>query len=150
MKALINDVDKRIINSLVKDPRKSYRELAKDAKVSIATISNKLKELSKKGILKNYTTLVDYDLLGYEVHVIINIRVSQGQEVVVEKKLFNSPNVTAIYDLTGDFDIMVVARFRNRRELDTYLKTIQAYEFVERTQTQLVLSTIKEKPIEIN
>ncbi|MEM3112863.1 MAG: Lrp/AsnC family transcriptional regulator [Candidatus Pacearchaeota archaeon] len=150
MKKPINESEKRILNTLIKDSRKSYRELAKESKVSVATISNKLKEFKNNGILKAYTTLVDYDLLGYEVHVIINIRVSQGQEVVVGKKLFNSPNVTAIYDLTGEFDIMVIARFKNRRELDNYLKTVQAYEFVERTQTQLILSSVKEMPIIIS
>ena len=149
-KVPISEVDKRIINALIKNPRKSYRELAKEAKVSVATISNKLKELTKKGILKGYSSLIDYDFIGYGIHVIINIRVSQGQEKVVEKRLFSSPNVTSIYDLTGDFDIMVIARFKNRRELDSYLKSIQKYEFVERTQTQLVLSTVRERPIEIN
>ncbi len=146
----LSNTDKRIINSLIENPRKSYRELAKVAHVSIATIGNRLKILEKNNIIHNYTTLIDYDLIGYDTHVMINIRVSQGQEKAVEKKLFNGPNVTSIYDITGDFDILVLARFKNRRELDAYLKIIQAYEFVERTQTNLVLNTIKEKPIEIN
>lgn len=145
----INEVDKKIINSLIQDPRKSYRQLAKEARVSIATISNHLKELTKKEIIKDYTTVIDYDKLNYETHVIINIRVSQGKEFTVEKKLFNSPNVTAIYDITGDFDVMVIARFKNRRELDNYIKKIQTFEFVERTQTQLILNTIKEHTIEL-
>ncbi|MEK6890750.1 MAG: Lrp/AsnC family transcriptional regulator [Nanoarchaeota archaeon] len=146
----LSDIDKRIINSLIENPRKSYRELAKTAHVSIATIGNRLKVLEKNKLVKGYTTYIDYDLIGYDTHVVINIRVSQGQEKAVEKKLFNSPNVTSIYDLTGEFDIMVIARFKNRRELDSYLKVVQAYEFVERTQTQLILHTMKETSIQIN
>jgi DNA-binding Lrp family transcriptional regulator len=146
----INEVEKRILNALIKDSRRSYRELAKEAKVSIATISNKIREFNKKEIIKKYTAIVDYDQLGYDMHVMINIKVSQGKETVVEKKLFNSHNVTAIYDATGEFDVLVIARFKNRQALDKYLKQIQAYEFVERTQTQLILNTIKESPIEVN
>lgn len=146
----LSNTDKRIINALIENPRQSYRELAKEAHVSIATIGNRLKFLEKNKLIKGYTSYIDYDLIGYDTHVIINIRVSQGQEKAVEKKLFNSPNITSIYNLTGDFDIMLIARFKNRRELDSYLKIIQAYEFVERTQTQLILHTIKETSIQIN
>ncbi|PIN95667.1 AsnC family transcriptional regulator [Candidatus Pacearchaeota archaeon CG10_big_fil_rev_8_21_14_0_10_31_9] len=142
--------DKKIINALIDNPRKSYRELAKEVHVSVATIGNRLKNLEKNSIIKKYSTIIDYDQIGYDTHVMINIRVSRGQEKTVEKKLFNSPNVTAIYDITGEFDILVIARFKNRNGLDVYLKTIQAYEFVQRTQTNLVLSTIKERPIQIS
>ncbi|MBS3092480.1 Lrp/AsnC family transcriptional regulator [Candidatus Pacearchaeota archaeon] len=145
----IDNTDRRIINILINNPRKSYRELAKEARVSVATIANRLKELVKSEIIKDYTTSIDYDKLGYEVHVMIFIRVSQGKEFVVEKKLFNHENVTSIYDITGDFDVLVIARFKNRKSLDNYVKKIQTYEFVERTQTQLILNTIKEHPIEV-
>ena len=145
-----DEVSKRIINALIKDPRKSYRELSKEARVSIATISNKLKLLAKKEIIKGYTALIDYDALDYELHVMINIKVSQGKAEAVEKKLFNNQHVTAIYNTTGDFDILVIARFKTRRSLDNYLKQIQAFEFVERTQTNLILNTIKEHPIEVS
>ena len=146
----LTESEKRIINSLIRNSRQSYRELAKESKVSLATIANKIKLFSKEGVINGHTTLIDYDKLDYDLHVMINIRVSQGKEVVVEKKLFNNPNVTAIYDTTGEFDVLVIARFKNRKALDNYLKVIQAYEFVERTQTNLILNTIKEKPIEIS
>ena len=70
-------------------------------------------------------------------------------EDMLETKLFNNPNVTAIYDTTGEFDVLVIARFKNRKALDNYLKIIQGYEFVERTETKLILNTIKEENIEI-
>lgn len=146
----LTESEKRIINSLIRNSRQSYRELAKESKVSLATIANKIKLFRKEGVINGHTTLIDYDKLDYDLHVMINIRVSQGKEVVVEKKLFNNPNVTAIYDTTGEFDVLVIARFKNKKALDNYLKTIQVYEFVERTQTNLILNTIKEKPIELS
>jgi Lrp/AsnC family transcriptional regulator for asnA, asnC and gidA len=145
----ISEKDLSIINALINNSRQSYRDLAKVSHVSIATIGNRIKELTKKNILQGYTTLIDYDKLGYETHVMISIRVSQGKELIIEKRLFNDPHVTAIYDITGDFDVLIIARFKNRKSLDTYVKKIQTYEFVERTQTQLILNTIKERPIEI-
>ena len=145
----IDNTDRRIINILINNPRKSYRELAKEAKVSVATVANRLRDLTKNEIIKDYTALINYDKLGYEIQTVINIRVSQGKELVIEKKIFNDPHVTAIYDLTGDFDVLVIAKFKNRKSLDNYVKKIQTYEFVERTQTLLILNTIKEHPIEV-
>ncbi|MEK6873729.1 MAG: Lrp/AsnC family transcriptional regulator [Nanoarchaeota archaeon] len=146
----LTESEKRIINVLIKDSRKSYRDIAKESKVSIATISNKMKLFNKEGIINGHTTLIDYDKLNYDLHVMISVKVSQGKEVTVEKKLFNNPNVTSIYDITGEFDVLVIARFKNKKSLDNYLKAIQAYEFVERTQTNLILNTIKERPIELS
>jgi len=145
----IKESDIRLLNVLIENPRKSYRELAKEAKLSIAIIGEKLKKLESSGILKGYTSLVDYDLLGYEIQVVINIRVAHGEAQNVEKKIFNNPNVMGIYNTTGDFDVLVIARFKSRKELDEYIKNLQGYEFVERTQTQLILNTIKERPIKI-
>jgi len=148
-KMSIKESDIRLLNVLIENPRKSYRELAKEAKLSIAIIGEKLKKLESSGILKGYTSLVDYDLLGYEIQVVINIRVAHGEAQNVEKKIFNNPNVMGIYNTTGDFDVLVIARFKSRKELDEYIKNLQGYEFVERTQTQLILNTIKERPIKI-
>ena len=50
----------------------------------------------------------------------------------------------AIYDITGTFDAVILARFKSTRQMDAFLKKIQSYEFVERTETKLILKTIKE------
>ena len=67
----------------------------------------------------------------------------------VEKKIAVHPNVFGIYDVTGTFDAVILARFKTRRQMDIFLKKIQTYEFVERTETKLILNTIKEKNIEV-
>jgi len=147
VKEKITESDKKILNLLIENSRKSYRQLAKDARVSIATIGNRLKKLEKNNIIRKYSTLVRYRELGYDFHVIINVKVAHGHTEKLEKKMFNSPNIESIYDLTGEFDVMLVARFKNRKALDKYLKQLQSYEFIERTETQLILKTLKNNPI---
>ncbi len=79
----------------------------------------------------------------------IEIRISKGKLFDVEKKIASNPNVFAIYDVTGSFDAVVLARFRTRRQMDNFLKRLQTYEFVERTETKLILNTIKEEFIKV-
>lgn len=145
----ISKTDTEILNSLLEDPRLSYREIAKKVGVSAVTAMNRLKKLEKEGIIKGYTSKLDYERLGYEFHVMIDMRISKGKLPEVEAKIAKSPNVVACYDVTGDFDAVVIARFRNRRSLDDFLKKIQKFEFVERTNTKLILNTVKEKEMNV-
>jgi DNA-binding Lrp family transcriptional regulator len=54
--------------------------------------------------------------------------------------------VYAVYDVTGDFDSMIVAKASNRKDLDDLSKNVLSIEGVERTVTHLVLNTVKELP----
>lgn len=139
--------DKRIINTLIDNSRLSMRQISKKAKVSVATVMNHMNKLEKEGMIKKFTCVPDYEKLGYDMEVMIEIRVSHGKPKLVENRLATHPNVFAIYDITGDFDIVVLARFPNRRKADDFIKKIQTYEFVERVKTKLILNTIKEEPI---
>ena len=84
---------------------------------------------------------------GYDVEVIIEIRISKGKLIEVEKEIANHPNVFAVYDVTGDFDAVILARFPSRRKMDAFIKKLQTYAFVERTNTRMILNTIKEKQV---
>ena len=142
---MISDIDKEIINNLILDSRLSYRKIAKKLKVSVATIMHHVKRLEKERIIKKYTTKIDYEKLGYDIEVLIDIKISKGKLFLVEKKIASNPNVFAVYDTTGEYDATIFTRFKNRRKMDNFLKKIQTYDFVERTHTKLILNTIKEE-----
>ena len=146
---MLNETDKKILNILVDNSRLSLRQIAKKANVSVATVMHHIKRLEKDGIIKKYTTKIDYEKTGYDIEVIIEVRISKGKLFEVEKKIAMHPNVFAVYDITGAFDALVLARFPTRRQMDNFLKKLQTYEFVERTETKLILNTIKDESIEI-
>ncbi|HLC96250.1 MAG TPA: Lrp/AsnC family transcriptional regulator [Candidatus Nanoarchaeia archaeon] len=145
----VDDKDKRILNALLRNSKLSLREIAKIADVSVATVMNRVNRLEKEGIIKKYSTILDYEKLGFDVEVLIEIRISKGKLFHVEKEIDHHPNVFAVYDITGEFDAAILARFPGRRQMDAFLKKIQTYDFVERTNTRLILNTIKEKQIEV-
>ena len=144
-----DETDKKILNILIENSKLSLREIAKKAGVSVATVMHRINNMEKEKIIRQYSTLLDYDQLGYDVEVLIEIRISKGKLFHVEKEIAHHPNVFAVYDLTGNFDAAILARFKNRRQMDSFLKKIQTYDFVERTNTRLILNTIKEKQIEV-
>ncbi|MEA2038095.1 MAG: Lrp/AsnC family transcriptional regulator [Nanoarchaeota archaeon] len=147
VKMKLDETDKNILRVLVDNAKLSYREIAKKVGVSVATVMHRVNNLEKEKVIKNYTTIVDYDKLNFDVEIMIEMRIAKGKLFQVEKEIAHHPNVFAVYDLTGGFDAAILARFPNRRRMDNFLKKIQTYPFVERTNTRLILNTIKEKQI---
>ncbi len=145
----LTDLDKRIINALQNDGRLSYRQLSKIVKSSPSTIMHHVHELEKEGVITGYSAKIDYDKTGHDIHVIVEMKIAKGKFAEVGKKIASHPGVLAIYDHTGAFDATVIARFRNKRAMNIFLKTVQAYEYVERTETKLVLNALKEEGIKI-
>ena len=54
------------------------------------------------------------------------------------------PGVCAVYDVTGLTDAITIVRVRSRKELNDLVKKILSMEYVERTNTRVVLNTVKE------
>ena len=149
MEAKIDDTDKKILNVLIDNARLSYRKIAKKTGVSVATVMNRINRLEKEGIITKYTVGIKYSKIGYDMQVIIDVRISEGRLKDAEKKIAAHPNVFAVYDNTGHFDATVIAKFKNRSSLDRFLKKIQSYDFIERIETKLLLSTVREHMIKL-
>ena len=145
----LEETDKKILNVIVNSSRLSLRQIAHKVGVSVATVMHHVNRMEKDRTIEKYTAQLNYEKIGYDVEVIIEIRISKGNLFDVEKKIATHPNVFAIYDVTGNFDAVILARFKTRRQMDSFLKKIQTYEFVERTETKLILRTIKEESIEV-
>ena len=143
----LEETDKKIVNAIIENSRLSLRQIAKKIGVSVATVMHHMQKLEKDKIIKKFTAQIDYEKVGYDIEVLIEMRISKGRLLDVEKKIATHPNVFAVYDITGSFDAAILARFESRRQMDNFLKKIQTYEFVERTETKLVLKTIKEDNI---
>lgn len=140
----IESLDRAILGEYLRDARQSYREIARKVGVSPGTVLSRVKKLEQAGIIKGYAVLVDPEKLGYELTVLTEITVSKGKLIEMEREIAKLPYVCAVYDVTGLTDAIVVARFHNREELNRFTKTILAMPFVERTNTHLVLTTVKE------
>jgi len=145
----IDKTDVEILRVLEKNSRLSLRKIAKKIGVSVATVMHRINRLEKEGVIRKYVALLDYDKLGYELEAVISVDVAKGKLFEVERKIATDPNVTAVYDITGHFDVVVIARFKTRKALDSFIKKIQTYDFVEKTETAIVLNTIKEEPMGI-
>ncbi|MCX8176685.1 MAG: Lrp/AsnC family transcriptional regulator [Candidatus Bathyarchaeota archaeon] len=144
VKERLDDIDLRIINLLQEDSRLSYNKIASKLGISVGTAYNRIKSLEEKGILKGYTVLIDMDKLGYDLTALILIQAEGKHLLDVETEIAKMNNVVSVYDITGDFDIAVIARFEDRNSLNQFIKSLISLPHVKRTVTNVVLNVVKE------
>jgi DNA-binding Lrp family transcriptional regulator len=140
----LDETDVKILKALTHDARLSSRQIARQCGVSIGTVLSRMKRMEKEGIVRGYSALLDHERLGYELTVVSEITVSKGRLLEVENEIARLPNVCCVYDVTGLIDAVIIAKFKNREELGRFTKRLLALPFVERTNTHVVLTTIKE------
>jgi len=140
----LDDIDKKILAELLKDSKRSYRDIARAVGVSASTVINHVNRLESAGVIKDYTVRLDFERLGYELTVITEMTVSRGKLLETQEEIAKMPYVCGVYDVTGEIDSIVIAKFRNRRESSEFPKDLLSMPYVERTNTHVVLNTMKE------
>ena len=141
---LLDELDINILRLLNDDARISYRDIAKRLGVAVGTVHNRIKRLTSEGIIKGFMPLLDPGKLGYDITALILVKARGGHLLEVERRLAESRDTSIVYDITGEHDIAVIARFKNREELSRFIKRTLAMEYVEHTETSIVLNIIKE------
>lgn len=139
-----DQLDRRILRDLLRDSRRSFRQLAEGLDVSVGTVLKRVRVMEAGGIIKRYSVMLDHEKLGYDLTAVTEISVSNGKLAEVGSEIAKHPNVCALYDVTGLPDIIVIAKFKDRKQLNDYAKYLQRIPFVEKTNTHVVLGTIKE------
>ena len=142
---MLDEIDKKIIKVLQDDARTSLRKISELVKVSLGTVSNRVKRMERNGVIKGYSVILDPDQIGWELNVVIGLRIQKGRLIEIQERIAKDSRVNGVYDVTGDFDSMVIARAKNRKDLDDLSKNVLSIDGVERSITHLVLNTVKEK-----
>jgi DNA-binding Lrp family transcriptional regulator len=124
----------------------NLRKIAGEVGVALGTVSNRVRKMEEKGIITGYRVMLDSDRVGWGLTVVIGLRINKGLLIEIQEKIAKDPRVYGVYDVTGDFDSMVVARARDRRDLDDLSKNLLSMDGVARSVTHLVLNTVKEEP----
>ena len=141
---ILDEVDRKLIAELLKDSRTSQRKLAKAVGVALGTVSSRLKSLESRGVLREYTISLDSKQVGWDMTVIAGLRIKKGLMIDVQNVIAADSRVFAVYDVTGDYDSIVMARVEDRTDLNNLTKEVFSIEGVIRSFTHVVLNTVKE------
>ena len=146
---MIDDTDRRILAVLLADARTSMRSIAEEVGGALGTVSNRVKRMEEMGVIQGYGVRLDAEKIGWTMTVLCGLRIEKGRLMEVQRRIADDPRVFGIYDVTGEFDSMVLARVRDRAHLDDLSKTVLSSEGIIRTVTHVVLNTVKQNGVQL-
>jgi len=148
---MIDKTDRRILNILLENSRLSYRKIAGQAGVSVATVMNHVNRLQKEGVIRQYAARLDYEKLDYDVEAMVEIKIARtkGNPYEVDPFILNHPNVYSVYNVSGDIDHILLVKFQNRRLLNDFLRKLNSLPSIDATQTRFILKNFKEDAVKV-
>jgi len=142
----IDRTDIRILCELRDNARMSNSEIAKKLNVTEATVRRRIKNLIEKGIILRFSIHIDYRLIENTVKAYIHVKTVTDKLDKVVQHLTNHNRVVAVYRVTGEYDLLVVALFVGMTELQEFIDTFLKMDGIKETDTQIVMSAHKGVP----
>lgn len=138
---MIDNLDKSILRTLMRNARTSYADIAKNNQVSPATIHVRVEKMRKAGIIKGAKLQVDAKRLGFDVTCFIGIILQQaGDYPRALAKLEALPEVTEAFYTTGQYSIFIKVMVRSIDDLQQLLiERIQVIDEIQSTDTLISL-----------
>lgn len=144
----LDELDRQILDILVKDSRTPYLEIARKCHVSGGTIHVRMKKMEDMGVIKGAKLIVDNSKLGYDICCFIGIFLDKSasfSHVLDQMDLIRE--VVELHYTTGDYTIFIKVLCKNIADLqDLIMNKIQTIEGIERTSTFISLT----QPIDRN
>ena len=138
------NLDARLVNALLGDGRASLRSLGEQLDVSVTTVSNHLRELEDEGVIEGYTPKVNYQKLGYDVTAVLQLKVEGSALPEITDRLADLRGMVSVYEVTGDHDVVAVAKFEDTDDMNERIKRILVDDDIRESNTSVVLNAVAE------
>jgi DNA-binding Lrp family transcriptional regulator len=140
----LDELDRKILRELIDTSDMPIKELAKKIDAHPNTVFQRIKRLKSDGVIVKHTTILDYDKIGYNLQALIfvNVKMGKGWEDAV-KPLSSIQEIESFILLTGEHDILLIVRVRDKDGLSAVLRKIQNNDIVAKTTSHLILDYYK-------
>ncbi|MEM2849171.1 MAG: Lrp/AsnC family transcriptional regulator [Candidatus Bathyarchaeia archaeon] len=134
----LDDIDRQILETLKRNSRVKYTELARIVGVTEGAIRRRVERLVKSGVIKRFTVEIGATKPLLKALVLISARTSHPLSTVSErvKKLHD---VEAVYEVSGLYDIVAIIKGSDISDLNNCIDEIRKIDGIESTNTLVVL-----------
>jgi DNA-binding Lrp family transcriptional regulator len=144
----MDEIDHRIVALLRDNARRSFQDIGERVSLSAPAVKRRVDRLELEGVIRGYSATVDPAALGWHTHAFVELfcegRMSGGE---VRDALAEHPEVEGAYTIAGAPSAIIHVRAADTQHLEQALERIRDIQGVQRTQTQVVLSTLFERPV---
>ncbi len=136
----LDDVDRRLLDLLAGDGRRSYADLARDTGLSTSAVHQRVRRLEERGVIRGYAAVVDPEAVGLALTAFISVTpFDAAAPDDVPQRLEKIAEIEACYSVAGDESYILKVRVATPSALEDLLARIRAAANVS-TRTTMVLS----------
>jgi Lrp/AsnC family transcriptional regulator for asnA, asnC and gidA len=139
----IDELDLKIISHLQENGRIPVAELAKKLNQPENTVRYRIERLLKNGVIRRFTALVDPRALGLNVSAAVMFRVDPKRLDQLLEKLTSMKDVTNIYQLSGEWDLIAVVFAKDIQDLHERIEELRRAEGVKEMNVMITTRIIK-------
>lgn len=136
----MDEKDKHIIKILKSDGRASYGAIGEKIGLSEGAVRKRIKILADTGVIRKFTVKIGISEGAEAITLLATNPASPTQEV--SRRIRDIPNVETIYEVTGEYDIVVVISGINVVEVNECIEKIRRVEGIMKTNTMIVLRSL--------
>jgi len=140
---VIDEIDRKIIRSLAADGRISFRDLGKRIHLSPNATAERVRRMQSRGMIRGFSTLVNWPQLGYVVEAYIDVRLQPETSAhSFEAAVTKIPGIVSAAIVTGDFDFRIRVACKDQSDLVRVIETLRARAGVQGTNTSVICREI--------
>ncbi|HLD88992.1 MAG TPA: Lrp/AsnC family transcriptional regulator [Candidatus Nanoarchaeia archaeon] len=139
----MDETDRKIINELKENSRAAVREIAKKTKLRPSTVHKRIQKLIKERAIEKFT--VKLNNKSAEENFIAFVLVKTKPSVILERKIFAVKNIKEVFGITGEYDLLLKAKFKDIEEFNSFLLRLRKEQGIETTSTMIATVDIKEE-----
>lgn len=137
----VEEIDRRIVTLLAGDGRMSFTDLARETGLSVSAVHQRVRRLEKRGVVRGYAALVDYDAVGLSLTAFVSIKpIDPAAADDAPERLAHLDAIEACHSVAGDESYILKVRVASPTALEELLNQIRTSANVS-TRTTVVLST---------
>jgi Lrp/AsnC family leucine-responsive transcriptional regulator len=138
---VVEEIDRHIVTLLATDGRMSFTDLARETGLSVSAVHQRVRRLEKRGVIRGYAALVDYDAVGLPLTAFVSIKpIDPAAPDDAPERLRHLTAIEACHSVAGDESYILKIRVASPLALENTLQQIRAAANVS-TRTTIVLST---------
>lgn len=137
-----NDTKLKIIELLMEDSRYSLRDIASKLDISPTTVGKLVKELEDQGVIQNYTIMVNWEKLGYDSILCLQMAINPGADIEKVGTIIKEiPAIKQVFYTMGETTFSCYAVCKDNKEAGDLIERIGKIEGVEKLLCHTVLKT---------
>ena len=142
----LDSTDIAILQALMENGRRSFREIAQSIEVSAPTVESRVKRLFRTGIIKKIAPILDIEKIIGGVSALVLLRVDLQELEGVVKLLVPLEETRSIFVTTGEANLVVRVASSSNEKIQSFLESqISGLKGVSVVSTQIITRALKDE-----